>query len=155
VDLVVCAGVAGALAAGIAVGDIVIATRTIEHDFQRRFSPRPAPAFDGDAAAIRQLRELVIAEPAFALHFGQIASGDEDVVSVDRAQAVRLATEAMAVAWEGAGGARACTFSQMPYLEIRAVTDHASVDAPADFAENLVLAMRNIATLLGGWLRPR
>lgn len=82
VDLVVCAGAAGALADGIAVGDIVIATRTIEHDYQQGFS-------------------------------------------------------------------------QTPYLEIRGVTDQARVDAPSHFEQNLGLAMRNIATLLGSWLRPR
>jgi adenosylhomocysteine nucleosidase len=89
------------------------------------------------------------------VHFGQVASGDEDIVSLDRAQALRLATEALAVAWEGAGGARACAFSHTPYLEIRGVTDQATVDAPAHFEQNLALAMRNIATLLSGWLRPR
>jgi adenosylhomocysteine nucleosidase len=156
VDLVVCAGASGALADGIAVGDIVIATRTIEHDYQQRFSQpqRPAPAFEGDPAAIRQLRD-VIGGPGFALHFGQVARGDEDIVSVDRAQALRLATEALAVAWEGAGGARACAFSHTPYLEIRGVTDQATGDAPVHFETNLALAMRNIATLLSDWLRPR
>ncbi|HUO64056.1 MAG TPA: 5'-methylthioadenosine/S-adenosylhomocysteine nucleosidase [Terriglobales bacterium] len=156
VDLVVCAGAAGALADGIAVGDIVIATRTIEHDYQQRFSQprRPAPTFEGDAGAIRKLREI-IAGPGFAMHFGQVASGDEDIVSVERAQALRLATDALAVAWEGAGGARACAFSQTPCLEIRGVTDQATVDAPSHFDQNLGVAMRNIATLLGSWLRPR
>ncbi len=83
------------------------------------------------------------------MHFGDVASGDEDIVSVDRARALRAATGAVAVAWEGAGGARACVFSQTPYLEMRGVTDQATVDAPAAFRQNLALAMRNIATVLG------
>jgi adenosylhomocysteine nucleosidase len=153
VDLIVCAGAAGALADEIAVGDIVVATRTVEHDFQRRFSPGAAPAFDGHEAAIRSLQALSHAEASFAVHFGDVASGDEDIVSIDRARALRAATGAVAVAWEGAGGARACAFSQTPYLELRGVTDQATVDAPADFRQNLALAMRNIATLLGRWLR--
>src|SRR5215468_7193676 len=147
VDLVVCAGAAGALVEGIAVGDVVVALRTIEHDFQSRFSGRPSPVFDGDAAAIQGLRKLAPGEAGFALHFGDVASGDEDIVSVDRAQALRLATGAVAVAWEGAGGARACAFSATPYLEVRGITDQATVEAPSDFAQNLVLAMRNVATL--------
>jgi len=155
VDLVVCAGAAGALADGIAVGDLVVATRTVEHDFRLRFSSRPAPVFDGDGTAIRSLQALAIADSRFALHFGDVASGDEDIVSVDRARALRAATGAVAVAWEGAGGARACAFSQSPYLEIRAVTDQATVDAPSDFTQNLGLAMRNVATLLSSWLGSR
>jgi adenosylhomocysteine nucleosidase len=152
VDLIVCAGAAGALADEIAVGDIVVATRTVEHDFQQRISSRAAPVFDGHEAAIRDLQALAPAQASFAVHFGDVASGDEDIVSIDRARALRAATGAVAVAWEGAGGARACAFSQTPYLEIRGVTDQATVDAPADFKQNLALAMRNVATLLGRWL---
>ncbi|HMB33077.1 MAG TPA: acyltransferase, partial [Methylomirabilota bacterium] len=91
----------------------------------------------------------------FAVHFGDVASGDEDIVSVDRAQALRDATGALAVAWEGAGGARACAFSATPYLELRAVTDQANVEASSHFAQHLPLAMRNLATLLGRWLGRR
>jgi len=155
VDLVVCAGVAGALVEGIVVGDVVVGTRTIEHDFQRRFSPRPAPAFEGDAAAILSLRAVDTRDAGFAVHFGDVASGDEDIVSVDRAQALRDATGALAVAWEGAGGARACAFSATPYLELRAVTDQANVEASSHFAQHLPLAMRNLATLLARWLGSR
>jgi adenosylhomocysteine nucleosidase len=155
VDLVICAGAAGALVEGIAVGDVVVGIRTVEHDFQRRFSGRPAPVFDGDAATIQSLRALATREAGFALHFGDVASGDEDIVSVDRAQALRLATGALAVAWEGAGGARACAFSGTPYLELRAVTDQANVEASSHFAQNLPVAMRNLATLVARWLGPR
>src|SRR5262245_53455417 len=151
-DLVICAGAAGALVEGIAVGDVVVAIRTIEHDFQRRFSGRPAPVFDGDATAIQSLRALAARAGGFTLHFGDVASGDEDIVSVDRAQALHRATGALAVAWEGAGGARACAFSATPYLELRAVTDQASVEASSHFAQNLPVAMRNIATLIAAWL---
>src|SRR5262252_8531405 len=153
VDLVICAGAAGALVEGIAVGDVVVGLRTVEHDFQSRFSGRPAPVCD--AAAIQSLRELVPSEAGFALHFGDVASGDEDIVSVDRAQALQLATGALAVAWEGAGGARACAFSATPYLELRAVTDQANVEASSHFAQNLPAAMRNLACLVIAWLGPR
>ena len=152
VDRVVCAGAAGALVEGIAVGDVVVGTRTIEHDFRRRFSPRPAPAFEGDAVAILSLRAVDTRDAGFAVHFGDVASGDEDIVSVGRAQALRDATGALAVAWEGAGGARACAFSATPYLELRAVTDQANVEASSHFTQHLPLAMRNLATLLARWL---
>jgi adenosylhomocysteine nucleosidase len=153
-DLVVCAGAAGALGDGIAVGDVIAATRTVEHDYQNRFSSRPAPAFDGDVTALQMLRALPVDAASFSIHFGDIASGDEDIVSVDRARALRDATGALAVAWEGAGGARACAFSGTPYLELRGVTDQATFEASSHFRENLALAVRNLATLLGCWLRP-
>src|SRR5215472_15610260 len=108
--------------------------------------------FEGDAAAILSLRALDTRDAGFAVHFGDVASGDEDIVSVDRARALRDATGALAVAWEGAGGARACAFSATPYLELRAVTDQANVEASSHFLQHLPLAMRNLATLLARWL---
>src|ERR1700724_1533960 len=47
IDLVICAGAAGALVPGIAVGDLVVAETTIEHDYLLRFVERPAPQFAG------------------------------------------------------------------------------------------------------------
>src|SRR5262249_60151852 len=89
VDLVICAGAAGALVEGIAVGDVVVGLRTIEHDFQSRFSGRPAPIFDGDAGAIQSLRGLVPSEAGFAPPFGGLAGRDANTVSGQRSPALR------------------------------------------------------------------
>lgn len=59
---------------------------------------------------------------------------------------------ALAVAWEGAGGARACVFSGLPFLEIRGITDSADHRAPVEFEQNLEKAMANIAILIRSWL---
>ena len=61
-------------------------------------------------------------------------------------------TNALAVAWEGAGGARAARFSNVPFVEIRGVTDTADHDAPSDFKKNLETAMRNVATFIMSWI---
>ena len=55
------------------------------------------------------------------------------------------------MAWEGAGGARACRFNQIAFLELRAITDTADHDAPGDFAANLQIAMANAAALVNLW----
>jgi adenosylhomocysteine nucleosidase len=55
-DLVVCAGAAGALAPEVKVGDLVVATATVEHDYNNKFSNRPKPRFDGDAKTIARSR---------------------------------------------------------------------------------------------------
>lgn len=150
-ELVVCIGAAGALAAGVAVGDVVVATTTIEHDYRNRFAVRPLPRFEGAQAVIAYLRRMAPVSIAFDIHFGIVASGDEDVIEDERKQAIVAATGALAVAWEGAGGARACTFSGVAYLEVRGVTDSADQGAPADFETNLELAMSNIAELILTW----
>jgi adenosylhomocysteine nucleosidase len=149
---VVCAGAAGGLADDLAVGDVVVATLTVEHDYQNKFSARPTPQFDGDSATIADLRRAATTSETFRVRFGVVASGDEDVIDDQRKQALRQATGALAVAWEGAGGARACAFSGVPYVEIRGVTDAANHAAPADFETNLAVAMSNVATLIVSWV---
>ena len=130
--LVICAGAAGALADEVVVGDVVVATATVEHDYQNKFNSRPIPRFEGAPAVIAELRQISAQQP-FGVHFGTVASGDEDVVDPARRLALCQRTSALAVAWEGAGGARACRFSQVPFLETRGITDTAGSTAVIGF----------------------
>jgi adenosylhomocysteine nucleosidase len=147
-DLVICAGAAGSLSPSISIGDIIAATSTVEHDYHEKFSERPKPQFFGDEQSIEQLRSIRLKEKLFKLHFGIIASGDEDFIEHQRAEELHRLYGAIAVAWEGAGGARACAFNKKPYLELRGITDSADQSAASNFEENLELAMQNIATVL-------
>ena len=151
-DVIICAGAAGALGDGVCLGDIVVATTTVEHDYNNKFNTRPLPKFDGAGTTIADLRSVSESLHSFRVHFGPIASGDEDVVETERGKELHESTGALAVAWEGAGGARACAFSSIPFVEIRGVTDTANHTAAADFAENLELAMNNLATLITSWI---
>ncbi len=147
--LVVCAGACGSLSPDVRPMDVVVAERTIEHDFKLRFIQKPEPTFDGDGATVAKLKkDFAIRAGDFAIHFGVIASGDEDVMDGLRARELRQQTAALAVAWEGAGGARACALNNTPYVEIRGVTDFADSNASANFKENLSLALKNVATVL-------
>jgi adenosylhomocysteine nucleosidase len=81
-----------------------------------------------------------------------MAGGDEDIIDVTRGKELQTQYHALAVAWEGVGGARACAFNDMPYLELRGATDTANHEAPIVFDVNLKVVMRNIAILLRKWL---
>lgn len=152
-DLVICAGAAGAIASEVYVGDIIVATSTIEHDFNNKFSRRPKPQFQGDLKSIEQLQRLNLADAEFNVHFGIMAGGDEDVIEIQRGTELRELHNALAVAWEGVGGARAAAFSSIPYLEIRGATDTANHEAPMVFYDNLKIVMKNMAYLLIRWLK--
>jgi len=152
-DLIICAGAAGALAPEVRVGDVIIATSTLEHDYNNKFSERPKPRFAGDAKSIKQIKALDVSDANFKVHYGIMAGGDEDVIEVTRGAELRELHDALAVAWEGVGGARACAFSEVPYLEIRGATDTADHEAPLVFYINLKIVMKNIAYLLYQWLK--
>lgn len=143
-DGVICMGAAGALSPLAAVGDIVIAETTIEHDYLLRFVQRPIPQFGGSPHLLAHLRRTPFSLHTFQVHYGVIASGDEDIVTTERAEALRSSTEGLAVAWEGASVARACLFNHIPFLEMRGITDTTDHTAPGDFEANLEVAMTNL-----------
>ncbi len=151
-SLVVCAGVAGSLTKSARVGDVVVGTATVEHDFNDNSPGRLLPRFDGSARHVAALRQATEAgQSSFQVHFGQIASGDESIVDPVRASELHDRTDALAVAWEGAGGARAAGFSQIPYVEVRGISDMADHDAPDTWEANLPATMQNVSSIVA-WL---
>ena len=117
-ELVICAGAAGSLAPELSVGDVVVGTETVEHDYRLLFATRPLPRFPGHGPSIDALRRSAQGVGGFHVAFDVIASGDEDVVTSERAQAIRDQTGAACVAWEGSGAARAALFNGIGSLEI-------------------------------------
>lgn len=154
-ELVVCAGVAGSLHPDLSPGDVVIGTDTVEHDYRLHFASRPLPRFPGHAPTLQRLRMAAAGISGVRVAFGMIASGDEDVVSTERAATIRAQTSALCVGWEGSGTARAATFSGLGSLEVRAITDSADKEAPNDFSTHLPVAMGNLARVFASFFAQR
>lgn len=147
-----CVGAAGRLDDSLKFGDVVVGVPTIEHDFKLRFVRKPLPRHQPDPHLLQEFTETAQSHSfPFGLHFGPVASGDEDIVDPVRAQELRTATDALCVAWEGSGGARAARFHDLPFLEIRCLTDGADAEARASFHESVDHVMPNIARLLIEW----
>ncbi len=144
ISKVFCIGAAGGISK-VKTFDIVVAEKTIEHDYKEKFDPEPLPSFSACDQTLNYMKsKLAKHDFPFGIHFGFIASGDEDVVSVVRANEIHRDTNALAVAWEGAGGARASSFNRRSFVEIRGITDVADSQAPIHFQENLNKVMKNI-----------
>lgn len=151
-----CVGAAGGLAEPLEVGDVVVGTTTVEHDYVLRFVRKPLPRHPPDADLLQEVQEVTRAHSfPFCVHFAPVASGDEDIVDPQRAQNLRATTGALCAAWEGSGGARAALFNDLAFLEVRGITDGADADAPASYQEHLARVMSNIADLLVRWHRPK
>ena len=146
-DAVFCVGAAGGLMENLNIGDIVIGEKTIEHDYKEKFDKKAKiPELPGDSKLLAKAKS--ISYPSFKIHYGAIASGDEDIIDPLRAAELLKNTDAFAVAWEGIGGAKACKFNGVPYLEIRAITDNARNLVSESFVKNLPLAMGNAALVI-------
>jgi adenosylhomocysteine nucleosidase len=150
---ILCVGAAGSLSETLCLGDVVVGTASVEHDYKLRFLHAPLPCHAATASLLDEFLELVAVQQfPFRTHLGAIASGDEDVVDAARAAELRAATQALCVAWEGSGAARVAAFNEIRFLEIRCITDGADEAAAVSFHENCRQILPNAADLVVGWL---
>lgn len=139
---VMCVGSAGSLSTSSQPGDVIIAETTIEHDVKNLFLKKELPSF----AIHSRWKDLISQHPLPPrFSWGSLASGDEDVLAPERRSELQLKTGAMAVAWEGAGAARACLFLKIPFCEVRGITDASGTSIQHDFTKNLNHVMLEIS----------
>ena len=172
-------GVAGGLASGVQVGDVVLAQQLLQHDmdasplFPRHEVPLTGISrFDADAglsasmqgAVLALLADLPICVGAGALalyglgqarvHQGLIVSGDRFVATnAEREALLADLPDALAVEMEGAAVAQVCHDFGLPLVVVRTVSDRADDAAHVDFpAFTREVASHYSAQLLRTWL---
>lgn len=143
-------GVAGGIAPGVQVGDVVVAQEFVQHDMDASplFPRYQVPLygrerFDCDAvlssaliAATRSgLQQLGL---RVRLHHGLVASGDRFVSAAQEARDLHAALNAaghapLAVEMEGAAVAQVCHDYGIPFAAMRTISDRADDTAHVDF----------------------
>ena len=157
-------GTAGALADGLKVGDIVISKRLVQHDLDARpmlsrfelpllnrvyISSDPDLTELAGKAVSNLLQngvENMVGEEAVkefglapTLHFGDIASGDQFINSVEkRNEILSLLPDVQCVEMEGAAVAQVCLEFGTPFTVIRTISDTADHNARVDFGRFIV-----------------
>ncbi len=158
---IVFTGVAGGLAPGVQVGDIVVAGSFVQHDmdaspifprFELPLYGRSLVACDETLSALlfeAACAHLARAEagsdaqnrvPTHRVHRGLVASGDRFVSAAMEATALRHALqcaghEALSVEIEGAAVAQVCLDYGVPFAAVRTISDRADDQAHGDFAK--------------------
>jgi adenosylhomocysteine nucleosidase len=160
--ILVFSGVAGGLDPQLAIGDVVIASRAIQHDAGVIENERLHPYQAGHVPFFNPTRELGYAvdpallarvqarleglslEPLSAaaggegrrprLVYGTILAGDQFIHCEATRKRLHLEFEAQAVAMEGAALAQVAQRLGVPWLEIRALSDLAGAESRFDFA---------------------
>lgn len=157
VSRIIFTGVAGGLAPGVKVGDVVVAQDFIQHDLdasplfpryevplygRARFACEPALTSLLSMSAMQALgpdSTAAMGLPAGAkVHSGLIASGDCFVSSAEASRALQSALrsaghEALAVEMEGAAVAQVCADYDVPFAAMRTISDRADDTAHIDF----------------------
>jgi adenosylhomocysteine nucleosidase len=176
---IVFSGVAGGLAPGVNVGDVVVATELLQHDMDAsplfpkyevplmglsRFATDAAISDSLAAVAEEALRDPVAlvgqgAVDEFGLrspkvHRGLLVSGDRFVSTAAESEALRRQLpDALAVEMEGAAVAQVCHDYGVPFAAMRTISDRADDEAHGDFARFVAeVASRYSLALVGAWL---
>lgn len=161
VSEVIFTGVAGGVNPEIEIGDIVISTELIEHDFD-------CSAFGMEYGAIPRMESSIfksdmnlvkLAEKTAVEKFGEkkvwlgrILSGDQFVASPDKINWLREYFTGECTEMEGASVAHVCHMLDIPFVVIRSISDKANSDAHVDFKEFTKLAAKNSKMIIEGIL---
>ena len=155
VDAVINTGSAGAVANGIAVGDVVIADKLCYHDvdvtafgYDYGQMARQSLYFESDKKFISLIQES-LSKLDQTWHLGLIATGDSFVAGEDKIKVIKEHfPQVLAVEMEGAAIAQAAHALNIPFLVIRAMSDNANHEASISFDEFIVEAGRRSAQAL-------
>ncbi|MDN5317413.1 MAG: adenosylhomocysteine nucleosidase [Thermoanaerobacterium sp.] len=141
VDCIINTGVAGGIKSGINVGDIVISSDAIEHDFD-------TTAFGDELGVIPRMKTSIFKADKCLIdialkaandniegkaYVGRIVSGDRFISSKEEARRLGQQFCAYAVEMEGAAIAHTAYLNDIPFVIIRSISDNADGNATSDF----------------------
>ena len=147
-------GVAGAIDSDLKIGDLIIATKTCQHDvdltvfgYEPGFIPESKVYFECDEE-LNEIARNVAKRLKIKLKEGIIASGDQFIHSKERKSWIAKTFRASAIEMEG--GAVGCvTWTlNIPFFMLRSISDSAEEGAGVDFDEFLEESSRVSAKFL-------
>jgi len=163
VQCVVNVGVAGTLSPDLHIGDLAIATATVQHDMDTSGLGDPVGLvskinvtyFRCDLGLIKACQQA--AEKAKLRYLkGVIATGDQFISAQAKKSAIVEQFDAIACEMEGGAIGHTCYVNGVPYLVIRAISDEADGSADVDFfqfathsAQNTVAILREMVPNIG------
>lgn len=145
-DYLINTGIAGGVGEGLGIGDLVIGTELVQHDFDlTRFGyargyvsgfgdgKRPS-YFRSDEELVRKfLRTVYTFLPENRVHEGRIATGDLFVADAPTKARLRSEYSALAAEMEGAAIAQTATMNGIPFIVVRVISDLADGTAAESF----------------------
>ena len=140
--MVINTGVAGGLYKDINVGDIVISSDALQHDFdvtglgyERGVIPDlPVSIFQADTEMVEMAKEACeIVNPEIQCFVGRVVTGDQFISDNDKKKELVETFGGYCAEMEGAAMAQVATLNQVPFVIIRAISDKADNSAPVSY----------------------
>ena len=138
-EKIIFSGVAGGLAKGLKVGDLVLATSLCQHDVDitafghaKGFIPEGKLFYESDKKLCDMAKE-VAASMNLAIKEGVVASGDQFIANQQIKDSIVKEYGAIAVEMEGASVACVCDNFKIPCCIFRSISDSADGEASVSF----------------------
>lgn len=157
VNAIVNTGVSGAIHSDLNVGDIVISTDCMQHDFDCTgfgYEPGIIPRMDtsvfkADEKLIGLAYDSTVEKVKTHKVFkGRIVSGDQFVASIEKKDYIEKVFAAHTTEMEGASIAQVCHLNKIPFVIIRAMSDKADGSAHVSFDEFATEAANNSSQII-------
>lgn len=145
-DYIINTGIAGGVGDGLRVGDLVVGTELVQHDFDISSfgyakgyisgigNGKSASVFRSDAELTKAfLRTVCTFLPENRVHTGRIATGDLFVSDAEAKKRLKNDFSALAVEMEGCAIAQTAWVNDVPFLVVRALSDLADGTAASSF----------------------
>lgn len=150
VDYIFNIGVAGGIETSLKVGDIVIGTDLVQHDFditafnhEKGFIPSLGKFIKTDEYLVRLAKNI-----DNTLKLGIIASGDIFCTDTNMSKKIHDKFHALCVEMEGASIAQVCYLCNIPFLVIRSISDTPNNNNAVMFDEFLEKASNKVASIM-------
>lgn len=158
-SLIINTGVAGALSPDLSIGDIVIASKVLQHDMDTTalgdeagfLSTPPLVYIPADEKAKTDLISSA-SSLSYNVKEGIVASGDKFVANEEEKLRIRALFSADACEMEGAAIGQVCYLSSVPFAVVRAISDGGNSDSPMDYPTFVRFAAERGAALLESFL---
>lgn len=149
-QVIVNTGVAGGLADGLKVGDVVVGTAAVEHDMDMSplgFEKGFVCGVDGiymncDEKIVESLLKSV-EECGISCQDGVVATGDQFIADNAKKEWLKTTFKAAACEMEGGAIGHVCVRNQIPFGILRAISDGGDDEASMSFPEFSALAAKN------------
>jgi adenosylhomocysteine nucleosidase len=161
-ELIINTGVAGGLDEDLKIGDVVVATKLVQHDMDTTPLGDPPGLISGinvvefpaDESAAQLMRECV-SEQGVGCRLGLIASGDQFVAGGEKKDFIKSTFHASACEMEGASIAHTAYVNGVPFAVIRAISDGANDDSHMDYPTFVKIAAHRSALAVEAFVSKR
>jgi len=148
IELVINVGTAGSVNNKLEIGDVVVAEKLVQYDFDVTPFGRKLGEIENIGEYLEVKKELLDLFNDMDVHIGCIASGDKFIVNNEEKNNIRNIFNALCIEMEGASIAQVCYLDNVPFMVIRSITDKQDGSSKIEFETFLESSSKKVSKVL-------